>query len=603
MKKQTNLKTTQKISLKNNDIIERVYTLGDSETISKIIVALIINLAYHKIRNKYINSFQKPFINKFTMKLIKELTNFELNIELQPDLFENNNILIYEIEKPRIDSWASDKCSVENKFLEQLKPIAESAEEENNPSPNFKRRNGRLTTGNCKIGTERNTIKISELAKLREDKKISFIPKYEEIKEKKVKKVKIVENNKNVEFEDLPQLELNPMKSECKEEIDEFYDKDREKADQLYFREKEAERKRRTRLEAELLEDDEKKKKQSQEEPLAMIITDSSGNLLKPFIINADKLRGFAESKFIIRNEEELKEYKEKLRLKEKRLKEGKNADLTNNLEKVKIEKIPKIERMFLKNEVIQEFVPELYFQPEPVKSHVLSEGVDMTYYKQKKKGGNFPKNPNKMDKSEFNFILSQIKPKYNKKQENQSIAKISEIPEENYNTINNTNKNSKVFMILTTEEDTFTQEKTKGNKEEKFSSIFQKDLINERLKNRNPPWKIEKKESNTNFVKTDSNIRFDTLQHLDDDRLYDKLLYQYDGKSSTNRLRKTILPKTHGNLTVELGLLSKYPRERIAREILRTTGKISVAKSNNIDKKGLSDFKKSKFNEAFNNK
>ena len=444
MNKQIQLKSNQKISLKDNKIIERVYTLGDSEIISKNIVDLIIYLAYHKIRNKYISGLKKKFVNKYVMKLINELTNVDLHIEHQPELTENSNVLIKEIKKPRIDNWASDKVLVDFKFdNDYIKPIIEVVEEELSSSPNFKRSSVRRTTTKMRKGTliinDRSIVRNSDFTRTREDGKLSIIPKFEDIKEKKIKKDKIEEfpkNRKNEELDNTPQIDLNPLKSECKEEIKGFDDKDKDKAIILYFREKEAERIRKLKNEAELLADEEKKKKQALEDPLPTMITDSLGNLLKTYQINTDKLRGLAESKFIIRTEEELKEYKELLKLKENKQKDWNiTIEKKNPPEKFQIsEKIKKTQKIFLYNEVIQEPVPELYFQPEPIKSHVLSEGVNMTYYNQKKRGGNFPKIPDKMDKSDFNNILSQLKPKtYQKKEEEQSIGKISEVPEENY--------------------------------------------------------------------------------------------------------------------------------------------------------------------------
>ena len=56
--------------------------------------------------------------------------------------------------------------------------------------------------------------------------------------------------------------------------------------------------------------------------------------------------------------------------------------------------------------------LPESFYQPNPLKNYELSNGVDLEYYGQKKKGEDFPLIDNRMTVNEFKRLFEEFKPK-----------------------------------------------------------------------------------------------------------------------------------------------------------------------------------------------
>ena len=137
-------------------------------------------------------------------------------------------------------------------------------------------------------------------------------------------------------------------------------------------------------------------------------------------------------------------------------------------------------------------------------------------------------------------------------------------------------------MMILTTDEDTLVD----GNRinKDKYSSNLRKsemELINNKINTRNPISKI-KKINQDKIVNTNSNFNLNTIDLMDDDKLFQKWGNNQSKHISYEKNKNiTILPKSHGNIYSELGHLSKFPRDRKPREFLKTSGKFIISKEN----------------------
>jgi hypothetical protein len=361
-------------------------------------------------------------------------------------------------------------------------------------------------------------------------------------------------------------------------ENDIFYSKEDEKAIEIYFREKEAEKVRKRKMDEDIQNEEEKKKKKFNDGGLPAIVFDAEGNFMKVKYPDPEKFVNLADSKFVVRTEAEMKLYREKMKLKDpyQLIPKRRTTILDRRL-------LEKPYRIYLTDEKVEEPVPELNFQPDPLRSVILSQGVNMTFYNNKKKGEKF-KNPNKIDNKEFNELLYQYRPKYTMiKSKVDSINDEKQISEkaEECNSFHS-NKFSNVYMILSTEEDTFEQKGSPRGLEEKFSTFLETGdkLIKHRIKKRNIPWKNDKGGTYDKIIRTDTNLRLETIDLLDNELIYQNIVMGDDPRKFSRNTKKidAIAPKsTHGDIFQELGKLTKYPRERMSREVLISTGKISL--------------------------
>ena len=330
-------------------------------------------------------------------------------------------------------------------------------------------------------------------------------------------------------------------------------------------------------MEHDQIEENERKKKKINDDYLPYLSYDMDGNFIKPIVQNPDKLRHLLESKYRIRTQEQIK------KIKDSKIK-GKFEKISKKTEKKTTP--PKLRPIYLTEEKVEEPNPELYFQPDPLYSITLSEGVNLESYNRKKEGEKY-KNIEKMDKKLFNQFLTEYEPKRNQliiKEERKNDTRdeyIKELDEE-YLGNENSNRNSKVMMILTTDEDTLVD----GNRinKDKYSSNLRKsemELINNKINTRNPISKI-KKINQDKIVNTNSNFNLNTIDLMDDDKLFQKWGNNQSKHISYEKHKNiTILPKSHGNIYSELGHLSKFPRDRKPREFLKTSGKFIISKEN----------------------
>ena len=584
MKNQSPIKIKSNPPIIYEDVIQNVYSLGDSELISKMILDSIINYVLHRIRINYVNSLKKDFTLGYTFTLLEDICKAQtLNLDnTQDDL--NSLIYIHEVEKSRIDNWASNKLGVgsygnDSKIKdEKLYNIFFLSDE--NPTKNFfslkkiknKEFSSKKKNKPIKIFDEidENLFEEKEKTKLEMKKKTVF----------KVETIKSFFRSGTIDSEDnlqSNQIDLVPLPTACVVNNDIYFGKEEEKAIEIYFRQREMDKLRKKKMEHDQIEENERKKKKINDDYLPYLSYDMDGNFIKPIVQNPDKLRHLLESKYRIRTQEQMK------KIKDSKIK-GKFEKISKKTEKKTTP--PKLRPIYLTEEKVEEPNPELYFQPDPLYSITLSEGVNLESYNRKKEGEKY-KNIEKMDTKLFNQFLTEYEPKRNQliiKEERKNDTRdeyIKELDEE-YLGNENSNRNSKVMMILTTDEDTLVD----GNRinKDKYSTNLRKsemELINNKINTRNPISKI-KKINQDKIVNTNSNFNLNTIDYMDDDKLFQKWGNNQSKHISYEKHKNiTILPKSHGNIYSELGHLSKFPRDRKPREFLKTSGKFIISKEN----------------------
>ena len=580
--------------------IERVYTLGDSEIICHMVVDMILDYSYQTLRKNYLHSLLKDFTKSFAFQLIEDAT--QLNIHIQPEIIDTNPIIefsIDELERPKQDNWASNKMNVQFSVSEP-KPIINNEDNKlaHFSSANIKKFKGEFSkkkvvkdSKGSNKNLDRSNKKLFEIIEGLENEDVKVL-NFENKKKGKtfMKNVSKDTSISNIVSKDKinesSQVELVPLTSECKIQNDIFFSKEEEKAIEIYFREKEAEKIRKKKIEEELIIEEERKKMKFKENNLNTLLFDKDGNLMKFYNPDPEKLPNIEAGKYIIRSEAELKEFKEKLRKKNKQEKTPKKKKKIEEFQ----ESLPKI---FLSSDnKNEEIVPEMNYQPDPIKSIFLSNGVDLTSYNMKKTSERFH-NTNKMDSKQFYDLVKQYKPGFalykpeeNTKKKEKTL--ISEINEENINNLSN--RMSNLYMILTTEDETAENEIKLNQNVEKYSTALRRSdyLISDRIKKRNLHLNNIKGGTYDDIIKTNSNFRIDSIEQLDNDEVYQNLQYYYDNKNKLkfNKKINWVSPKTHGDLMQELGRMTKYPRDRMSRNILLTTGKISMNYKDNTKSK-----------------
>lgn len=583
MKYSSRLQTKTKIVF-DPEPIEKVYSLGDSEVIAKLMVDLLIEYSFHKLRKKYVESLTRSLALEYTFRILDLLPSYDAHLPIHHGpLDEANDHFVPEIERPRFDNWASDKLPTKH-LIDEHKIGFEGEDEKGHIKMPFKFIKNDTNNPN-------NVRRTGKFDNKDPDKLIEMVDKLDDYDEKISPILHADEKRKGKPFSNLnlfslqkhqkevdeaPQIDLVPLESNCKVENDIFYSKEEEKAIEIYFREKEAEKIRKKRIDEDMHLEEEKKKKKFNDGGLPAIVFDAEGNFMKIKYPDTEKFPTLPDSKFVVRTDAEMREYREKHKIKDPYLALRRRTTLIDR-------KMPeKPYKVYLIDEKKEEVIPEVYFQPDPLKSVTLSQGVDLICYDKKKKGEKY-RHPEKIDTSDFYQLLSQFKPKtqvVNTLKKTEIEKQITEKLDEEASF--HSNKYSNLYMILSTDEDTTDQKHSPRGLEQKFSTFLRKsdDLIGDRIKRRNVLWKNGKGVTFDKIVKTDSNFKLDSIDMIENEFLYNNLQFGEDPRANSRNIKKKkqIQPKsTHGDITLELGKLTKYPRERMSREVLISTGRMTM--------------------------
>ena len=268
-------------------------------------------------------SLKNDFTSGFTFRILKEISDFEPHILKEgPDDF-NSSVVIHEVEKSRIDCWASNKLGIGSCYFGS-KPNEDKI---GNTNQYF----SSDLLGKIKMNNnfKAKAIKIKDIYpnsnKISKDNtKLNQV--VENILEENITSSIEIKRKTNVktgaksffrsgtisskEDDEIAQSDLVPLKTDCIINNDIYFGKEEEKAIEIYFRQREIDKLRKKKMEIDLLEENEKKNKRINEDNYPYIIYDMEGNLIKPVVQNPDKLRQLPDSKYVVRTEEEMRKYK-----------------------------------------------------------------------------------------------------------------------------------------------------------------------------------------------------------------------------------------------------------------------------------------------------
>jgi len=218
-------------------------------------------------------------------------------------------------------------------------------------------------------------------------------------------------------------------------------------------------------------------------------------------------------------------------------------------------------------------------YQPDPLNSHVLPPGVSMISYGIKKDGGNFAEIPGRLSKKEFKTVLKTFRPlKINKlnvknilneqtQNEKSFVRDMNIISEDEENNLKDSMKLLKIF----------TSEEVRENKNIAIVNSFKNINPTNRKPRTNNKDEILKKKIEKIIANKELNLK--NLNNLDDEKLYEIFhMYHETLEKETfavNKQKNKLPNNVHISIEKELGLMKKYPRERVAKNILVISGKL----------------------------
>jgi hypothetical protein len=594
-------------------------SLGDSEIVVKRVFDFILKLVMDKIRLHEVEALEDEYIKYKFFRIISDVVNIStICPDQEKELIIDKTISI-EVPRIKIDSWASNKSKtiglkyeyINNGSLDKSILSTQSANmlKFRQPLPTIKKASQNKLFGNNKDKEKEKEIKTLK------DQLTPFRGKFEKLSTNQNNK-KVEENfssssqspqNKDVTTpispnsqnpggrtqkkfftnvlnklkggeEEIP-YEQFPLQDESKSEImEDEIELLKERAYRNYFKEKELERAKRSTQEKEneekSKEEEKKKKKLLEDMNKKPFSFDFDGKLINIKAPDPSKLLGHPAANTIIR---------------EKR--EGGSATNLNPKEKKKQERRskskpkkstdPKI--VVIRNEIEPDELPVRHYQPDPLLAYKIHPGVTMDFYGLKKSGGDYPPIENKLTKDEFNNLLQQYKPHLNIMSDEHlqpDKKEIENIPEENEG-LNNSTKMTKIYEYMTQEEFDFLANSNSPdiNKKKNIQGI---DLLHP---TKQLLMEIKKKQKKDK-IKAMKDFKYENIHKFDDEKIYEGFNVFSETKSGFGNYRKKNMPKNvHVDVEKEMGVMKKYPRERVAKSILEISGKITRNIKKDINK------------------
>ncbi len=342
------------------------FHLDQSEYICKKIIDQILFLTFQQVRFDNVKEMQYDYSAYTTILNLQSIVNLGLirpEIEYEKEI---NYEINFDIKPSIIDSWASNKAKMINKYEPKEIPVPPQKKESVlSPSKKYERPK---------------TIKRTSLPK-----------NLEELMNKNIdNKDNVIKEKKTVPRE-LP-MEAFPLDIEEKETLNEI-EQMKIKGFRTYFAEKEIENQKRKILEmeqAERAKEEQKKVKQVMEliNSSNLVSWDSDGRFLPLKYIKESEMKNFPEPKSQINRNDIFFD-----------------TDKLYNLDKFGHQKMPKdIEVTHLPVQIEER--KEKFYQPDPLKSHKISKGIVMDFYGVKKDGGEFDKGDGRLT---FHQFLDQL--------------------------------------------------------------------------------------------------------------------------------------------------------------------------------------------------
>ncbi len=368
MKKEKHKKNVEKIT--REDLLgfgTEAFSLNQAEYVSKKIIDEILFHTFETIRIhnvKQMNIDYSVYRNFINLQMIVNLGL--IKSEKEVELIKKNDFT-FDVNPCKIDAWASGRAKIitSSKPKEQISPSVPKPDKNNESSKAKKKEKEKDKMENTMYRSRKN-IDMKKLVKEQPPKELpmDFIRPIEEKKETKI-------------FD---------------------YDEMKLKGYRAYFQEKQIETLKRKQLEkeqAERAKEEEKKLKQVKDLMNAgkLVSWDAHGTFLPLKYVKETDLKSAPQPRQKIMDTKTIYDQDNIFDLDE----EG-NPRKKLNLEisKDKLPVVPKIEN---------------YYQPNPIVSHDIQQGVVLEFYGHKKSGGKYGVGGGRLTIDQYNQLLEQIKP------------------------------------------------------------------------------------------------------------------------------------------------------------------------------------------------
>ena len=362
-----------------------VFSLNQAEYVSKKIIDEILFHTFETIRIhnvKQMESEYSVYQNFINLEMIVNLGLIKSEKEIE--LIKQNDFN-FDVNPCKIDAWASGRAKIitSTQPKEQLVPSAPRADK-NNESAKMKKK-------------EKDKLDMTSKGR----KNLDLLKKV--VKEPPPK--------------ELPMDDIRPIE-EKKESKTFNYDEMKLKGYRAYFQEKQIETQKRKQLEkeqAERAKEEEKKLKQVKDLMNAgkLVSWDANGTFLPIKQVKESDLKTPPQPRQKIKEDKTIYD-------------QDKLFDLDENGN-------PKKKKVL---EVAQEKIPEIpktvnYYQPNPLISHNIPQGVTMDFYGHKKSGGKFDVGGGRLTMDQYHQLLDQLKPYQNAQIEERREESIDETENE----------------------------------------------------------------------------------------------------------------------------------------------------------------------------
>jgi len=598
-------KTVQLITPEDLDIedLGSKYTLGVSEIIAKRIIDIILQRVTNSISLHHTYSLERAYIMRKTYEIYSQCVNINtMKPQEETETPEDDGII--DIPTPKIDTWASNKTKIEKVDKQQL--ANKDIENKESIANKFK-----------SLATNKKTSKMEERPSIKRTKTMKSA-----ILDKNTKKTGI-DSPENVKTGLVPRKnekdkEINkpypqfPLEITDQPEVVDETELMRDRGLRAYFKERESEKQRKLKLEQEHEEyakEMEKLKKNQRNEDYYKrpYFYNSEGKLEYIKIPDLEKVPVYDAPIYLIKNKGEAKVNDEIAQLVSKN--QGSMFELDPEL--MDYTKISKPEP------TVYNLKATTFYQPDPMESHQIEKGVTFKYYEQVKNGGGFPNIPGRMTDKEFQEIIKKMKPKqknldmlrvFDDDQQginggaSKQISKEHSLIDEAMDAFDGSgfNKQTSIKNLYNFlyEDDSGANIKEKKLRKEfksleflspKRRLLFIKKMLEEKKK------KLEADRRDKAKVTKHTDFQFEQLEKYNDERIYEKdkntnrkpvsdSLYEAEGSV---KFHNPINP--HVPYEKELGHMKKYPRERMAKDLLVSTGKLAIT---NVETKSKYDKK-----------
>jgi hypothetical protein len=442
MKKQKQQKVPDKMT--REDLLgfgSEVFSLNQAEYVSKKIIDEILFHTFETIRIHNVKQMDidySVFRNFINLQMIVNLGLIKSEKEIE--LIKKNDF-VFDVNPCKIDAWASGRAKIitSTQPKEQMAPSAPRSDKNNESSKTKKKEKDKDKLDNTAYKNRKNI----------DQKKIVKEPPPKE----------------------LPMDDIRPI--EEKKETKTFnYDEMKLKGYRAYFQEKQIETLKRKQLEkeqAERAKEEEKKLKQVKDLMNAgkLVSWDATGTFLPIKSLKETELKNppqprqkILDTKTVY-DQDNIFDLDEEGNPKKKKILE---------ISKDKIPTIPKIEN---------------YYQPNPLVSHNIQQGVTLEFYGHKKSGGKYDVGGGRLTMDQYHQLLEQIKPYEN--------AQIEERAEESDNEEEPDKKGEKEGGEEGENKDK-KSEKSPGKKLRRYKIIKERKKINKILLKRRKKLKKKKK-------------------------------------------------------------------------------------------------------------